>query len=77
MSHSIYDKLLAFLNHLEQEKIHYSLAHHRDEAVIVTVTVPGERWEIEFLRDGSVDVEKFVSQGDMASVKETWQVKRL
>ncbi|NJK52609.1 MAG: hypothetical protein HC772_00290 [Leptolyngbyaceae cyanobacterium CRU_2_3] len=44
----------------------YSLAHHRDEAVMVAIAVPGERWEIEFLGDGSVDVEKFVSHGDIA-----------
>lgn len=33
---------------------------------MVTVAVSGERCEIEFLSDGSVDVEKFVSQGDVA-----------
>lgn len=66
MSNPIFDKLLRFLNRLEQEKISYSLAHHRDEAVMVTVAVPGERWEVEFLSDGSVDVEKFVSHGGVA-----------
>lgn len=34
---------------------------------MVTVAVPGERWEIEFLSDGSIEVEKFVSQGDIAA----------
>ena len=66
MSNPIFDQLLAFLNQLEQEKICYSLAHHRDEAVMVMVAVPGERWEIEFLSDGSIEVEKFVSQADIA-----------
>lgn len=30
MSNPIFDQLLTFLNKLEQEKISYSLAHHRD-----------------------------------------------
>jgi hypothetical protein len=30
---------------------------------MVEVAVPGERWEVEFLSDGSVDVERFVSTG--------------
>jgi hypothetical protein len=31
----------------------------------VLVTVPGERWEIEFLGDGSVEVERFLSHGEI------------
>jgi hypothetical protein len=27
--------------------------------------VPGERWEIEFLGDGSVEVERFLSNGEI------------
>ncbi len=65
MTNSIFGKLLTLLNKLEQEKVSYTLAHHRDEAIMVTVAVPGERWEVEFLNDGSVEVEKFVSNGEM------------
>ena len=32
---------------------------------MVIVAAPGERWEIEFLGDGSVEVERFISQGDI------------
>lgn len=46
--------------------IEQTIAHHRDEAVMVSVAVPGERWEIEFLSDGSVEVEKFISKGNIA-----------
>ncbi|WP_228056047.1 hypothetical protein [Microcoleus sp. LEGE 07076] len=42
------------------------MAHHRDESVMVIVAVPGERWEFEFLSDGSPEVEKFVSNGEIA-----------
>ena len=28
--------------------------------------VPGERWEVEFLSDGKVEVEKLISNGEIA-----------
>lgn len=65
MSESIYQRLLSFLSNLEDKKIAYSLNHIRDEAVMVELAVPGERWEIEFLSDGSVEVERFVSTGSL------------
>ncbi len=46
---------------LERAHISYSLAHFRVDTVAVQVAVPGERWEIEFFADGSVDVEVFSS----------------
>jgi hypothetical protein len=33
------------------------------DALMVSVLVPGERWEIEFFDDGHIEVEKFSSQG--------------
>jgi hypothetical protein len=57
--------LIIFLNNLDQQNIAYELAHNRDEAIMVTVALPGQRWEIEFLTDGSVEVEKFVSNGEI------------
>ncbi len=33
---------------------------------MVEIAVPGERWEVEFLEDGSVDVERFLSDGTIA-----------
>ena len=32
---------------------------------MVLVTVPGERWEVEFLGDGSIEVERFLSNGEI------------
>ncbi|OQY43567.1 MAG: hypothetical protein B6247_31530 [Candidatus Parabeggiatoa sp. nov. 2] len=61
----IFEKLLQFLNRLEQEKIYYTLSHHRENAIMITVSLPGERWEIEFLEDGSVEVEQFKSHGEI------------
>lgn len=56
-------KLLSFLNRLDQVKIAYSLGHNRAETIMVIIDVPGQRWEIEFFEDGTVEVEKFISTG--------------
>jgi hypothetical protein len=32
---------------------------------MVVVAVPGERWEVEFFDDDSVEVERFVSNGEI------------
>jgi L-fucose isomerase-like protein len=55
-------KLLRFLERLEAHHFHYTLGHFR-ESINVLVTVPGERWEVEFLEDGTVEVEVFGSSG--------------
>ena len=56
---------MAFLTRLDQESIYYTLAHHRDNAMMVTVAVPGERWEIEFFDDGSIQAEQFTTEGEI------------
>ncbi|MGD0069481.1 MAG: hypothetical protein ABSB76_39430 [Streptosporangiaceae bacterium] len=35
----------------------------RDDAIMVSVAIPGERWEIEFRDDETIELERFVSQG--------------
>jgi hypothetical protein len=56
-------RLLSLLNDLRKGKIHYRLDQHREDAIMVEVAVPGERWEVEFLDDGSVEAEVFRSNG--------------
>ena len=53
MKNATFNSLTTFLNELEQESISYTLAHNRDESMMVFIAMPGERWEIEFLSDGS------------------------
>jgi hypothetical protein len=65
MKQDTFTHLTAFLQSLERGKIHYTLQSCRDEAMTVCVTVSGERWEVEFLTDGSVEVERFVSDGEI------------
>lgn len=56
--------LFSFLNKLEGKNIYYQLNKMRDDAIMIEVVVPGQRWEVEFLDDGTVDVEKFISDQD-------------
>ena len=60
-----FDKLLGFIRRLEEAKIYHQVASNRDDAISVVVTVPGQRWEIDFLADGDIDVERFVSTGQI------------
>jgi hypothetical protein len=60
---NVIEKLLDFCAALDQRKAHYELLVVRPEALMVLLSVPGERWEIEFFADGHIELERFVSQG--------------
>jgi hypothetical protein len=60
--------LLEFLRRLDESKIWYRLERVRD-ALMVEVAVPGERWEVEFFPDEHVEVERFVSDGEILGVE--------
>ncbi|MDN4607682.1 hypothetical protein [Sporosarcina highlanderae] len=59
----ITNNLNDLLNKLDDNKIFYRLSKVRPEAIMVEVAVPGQRWEIEFMEDGSIEIEKFISAG--------------
>jgi len=63
-------ELIEFLNELETKSIYYRLNKTRDASIMVEVTVPGQRWEIEFMNDGTIEIEKFVSDGNFYDAKE-------
>ncbi len=67
MSSESYNNLLSFLDRLEAKKIHYTLEHSREEAIMVIIAAPGERWEVEFMEDGSIEIERFISTGKIES----------
>lgn len=60
-----FHELIAFLERLDEAKIHYTMEHSRDNAVQVTVSAPGEFWEIEFIEDESIEIERFRSNGEI------------
>jgi len=67
-------KLLNFLCRLEKVKIHYRIEHNRDDSIMVIADVPGQKWEVEFFADGTVEIEIFKSDG---KIREESELKRL
>ena len=61
---STFNKLIQLLNKLEKHKIYYNIFKIRD-GIMISVAVPGERWEIEFMSNGDIETEKFVSNGEI------------
>jgi len=55
MSHPLYQ----LLNKLADAKIHFTLARHRDDTVLVTMTLVGERVEVDVFEDGHMEVSRF------------------
>jgi len=58
-----FDVLQSIFLRLDAASIHYTVARYRDDAVSIRATVPGERWEIDVIDDGTVDFERFVGDG--------------
>lgn len=59
-----------FLNILEANQIFYHLSKIRPESIMIEVSVPGQRWEIEFMDDGTIVIEKFISDGTIYGEEE-------
>ena len=58
-------KINVFLQELRDAGIYFTLSNYREGAVSVMIEVPGEHWEVDFLDDGTIDVERFVSNGEI------------
>jgi hypothetical protein len=52
-----------FIRELDASRTHYAVTSVRDGAVMVEVTLPGERWEVEFFDDRDPEIEVFHSDG--------------
>src|SRR5262245_30213501 len=63
MKENQFSRLLAFLERLDQAKIPYRMRHSRDDALMVIAFAPGQYWEIEFLEDGDIEIERYRSDG--------------
>jgi hypothetical protein len=69
MGHATIRDLLSFLARLKGAHIYYGLADPTEGAIMVEVSVPGERWEIEYHEDGKIGVEVFVSNGSVGGAE--------
>ena len=61
----MFNKLIDFLNCLEDHKIYYKLNKVREDGIMVEIAIPDERWEIEFMTNEEIIVEKFLSNKDV------------
>jgi hypothetical protein len=66
-------RLMEITRDLEAAGIHYTVAKYRYDGVSLCATVPGERWEIDVLEDGTVDFERFVTSGGVTGADELRQ----
>jgi hypothetical protein len=57
----VFGRLLDFLNRLDQAHISYQLGHTRPDSVMIDISLPGWRWEVEFMTDQSIDIERYRS----------------
>lgn len=57
-------RLIEFLDFLDEERIYYRLNKVRD-SIMIEIAVPGERIEVEFMAEGTIEVEKFKSYCDV------------
>ncbi len=69
MTHPLYD----LLSVLESTSIHYTLGRHR-ESILVSMTLVGERVEVDVFEDGHMEVSRFPGSenivGDAELVKQ-------
>jgi hypothetical protein len=63
MNSEPFSSLLQLLTRLKAAHIFYTLSDHTEGAIMVEVSVPGERWEIEIHGDNDIGVEVFVTKG--------------
>jgi hypothetical protein len=66
-----FGRLLEFLDQLEESRVRYDLKHVRD-SIMVRAYLPEGLWEIEFLRDGTLDVELFRREAGVEAIREEW-----
>jgi hypothetical protein len=68
MNNDAFREMLALLQRLQAAKIAHRLYQCREDALMIEVSIPGERWEIEFVDyddEVHVEIEKFRSDGEM------------
>ena len=63
MSTNQFNRLIALLERLDEARIPYTMEHSREDAIMILAFAPGEYWEIEFLGDGEIDIERYRSNG--------------
>jgi hypothetical protein len=55
MSHSLFD----WMRKLEDQNAPFTIHRYRDDSVMLIVTLPGERIEIDIFEDGHIEYSRF------------------
>ncbi|PFH20449.1 hypothetical protein [Burkholderia sp. JKS000303] len=55
MSHTVYE----LLRDLDDRRLFYTLGRHRPDTILISITVPGERIEIDVFDDGHMEMSRF------------------
>ena len=71
------EQFLRFFNMLEEKSIYYRLNKVRPMGVMVEIAIPGERWEVEFEDDGSIEIEIFKGDGEIFTCKDLYQCEEI
>lgn len=72
------DDLFELLKALDKDKMYYGLRRSKkDETMLIEVVVPGERWQIEYFIDGSIKIQKYISDGDLLCEDESSNLYKL
>ncbi len=66
MSHPLYD----LLRKLDDAHIYFTLGRHREDTVLVTLTLVGERVEVDVFDDGHMEVSRFPGSEDIVGDEE-------
>ncbi|QRP63225.1 hypothetical protein I6J77_14045 [Rhodanobacter sp. FDAARGOS 1247] len=61
MSHPLYN----LLSELEAARIHFTIARYRPDSVLVSLTLVGERVEVDVFEDGHMEVSRFSGNEDI------------
>ena len=66
MNHPLYD----LLEKLDKAKFNYTLSRHRDDTILVRITLVGERIEVDVFEDGHLEVSRFLGTEDVLGGQE-------
>ncbi|RQT80598.1 hypothetical protein [Burkholderia cepacia] len=55
MTHALYE----LLSDLDDRHLFYTLGRHRPDIILISITVPGERIEIDVFDDGHMEISRF------------------
>jgi hypothetical protein len=61
MSHPLF----ALLTKLDDAKVAYALSRHRPDSVLVSITVVGQRIEVDVFDDGHMEISRFLGNEDV------------